>query len=63
MKEDDPRECVGDWASQELWKRDAEIERLKAENEITVRVCNENTDLKLRINELEEENAHHRRPN
>jgi hypothetical protein len=29
MKEDDPRECAGDWASQELWKRDAEIERLK----------------------------------
>jgi hypothetical protein len=32
--------------------KNAEIERLKAENEITVRVCNENTDLKKLITEL-----------
>lgn len=29
----DPREVFGDWASQELWKRDTEIARLQTENQ------------------------------
>jgi hypothetical protein len=40
-------------------EKDSEIERLKAENEITVRVCNENTDLKTLITELADALSHY----
>jgi hypothetical protein len=44
------------WSGAELLeiirRRDVMIDRLKAENEITVSVCNENIDLKKLITEL-----------